>query len=56
MEKIISREDSEYIQKIIADLKINTSKLNNPVIKNYPPSTSNDKIIQEFKSVTSNGV
>jgi hypothetical protein len=56
MEKIISIKDLEYIKKIITELKINTSKLNNPVKKNYPPSTYNDTIISEFISVTSNGV
>ena len=56
MEKIIITKNAQDIQNIINDLKINTNKLSNPVIKNYPPSTYNDKIIQEFKSVTSNGV
>lgn len=36
--------------------KINIDKLDEPVIENYPPSDPNRRIINEFLSVTSNGV
>ena len=36
--------------------KINIAKLDEPVIENYPPSDPNIRIINEFLTVTSDGV
>ena len=40
----------------IRKLKINIDKLDEPVVENYPPSDPNRRIINEFLTVTSNGV